>query len=93
MSTPIQPFSLISEYFPRYFDEKQKESPYVMAMFRKKIPKSMRDRDRLLEDDDENACWKAIPSTITDKELKKLESPRAWLSTVCQLWRLGCGLF
>lgn len=66
-------FPLISEYCTRHFEALQKESPYLMSTI-KKIPKSMRDRERVLEDDDEYTCWKPIPSTFTDKDLKKLES-------------------
>jgi len=47
-----------------------------MSEYVKNIPKSMRDRHRHPDDDSDKfyACWKPIPSTVTDKELKELES-------------------
>ncbi|HVV03015.1 MAG TPA: SMI1/KNR4 family protein [Puia sp.] len=72
---PTSTYSLISEVLSRYFDEKLKESPYVLYERVKDIPRRMRDhaRDPEDKDDDEYGCWKPIPSTVTDKEFRHLE--------------------
>ena len=91
MPTTGQPYKLIRQYLEAYFDAIQQEGPYAFAHPADLIPRSMIDLEHPLEADEEYACWKPIPSTFTDKELKALESlygyplPAAYLYFLQQL--------
>ncbi|GGB19456.1 SMI1/KNR4 family protein [Puia dinghuensis] len=74
MPTTSQPYELIRQYLDTYFEALRQEGPYALAHPADLIPRSMIDLAHPLEGDEEYACWKPIPGTFNDKDLKALES-------------------
>jgi hypothetical protein len=76
MTESSHSFDLIGEFCSQYFEDRQKESPYAMWAYVKNIPKGMRDLARRPDDDDDESscCWKPIPGTVSEKDLRQLTS-------------------